>query len=108
MKVVSVPVRSDNYAYLVIDEATKQAAAVDPYDMTKVNEAAETEGVHIVANLTTHHHHDHSGGNSVRLSIWKKFRASTDPAHRHLYDSSGYDKSLSVLADTQHMIGTAV
>jgi hypothetical protein len=33
MKVVPVPVRDDNYAYLLIDEATKTAAAVDPYDV---------------------------------------------------------------------------
>lgn len=65
MKIVPVPVRSDNYAYLLIDETTKQAAAVDPYDMKKVQSAAEKEGVQIVANLTTHHHYDHSGGNKV-------------------------------------------
>ena len=66
MKIVPVPVRSDNYAYLLIDDSTKKAAAVDPYDMKKVQAAAEQEGVQIVANLTTHHHHDHSGGNPVR------------------------------------------
>jgi len=64
MRVVPVPVRSDNYAYLLIDETTDQAAVVDPYDMTKVDAAAEKEKVTIIANLTTHHHHDHSGGNS--------------------------------------------
>ena len=68
MKVVPVPVRDDNYAYLLIDDSTKKAAAVDPYDMKKVQAAAEQEGVQIVANLTSHHHHDHSGGNPVRTS----------------------------------------
>ena len=29
-RVVPVPVLSDNYAYLLIDEATKECAAVDP------------------------------------------------------------------------------
>jgi hypothetical protein len=33
MKVTPIPVRQDNYAYLLIDEATKVAAAVDPYDV---------------------------------------------------------------------------
>ncbi|OCB84182.1 hydroxyacylglutathione hydrolase [Sanghuangporus baumii] len=47
MKVVPVPVRSDNYAYLLIDDTTNQAAAVDPYDMKKVQAAAEKEGVEI-------------------------------------------------------------
>lgn len=65
MKVLPVPVRSDNYAYLVIDSAVNKAAAVDPYDMETVQAAARKEGVQIIANITTHHHHDHSGGNEV-------------------------------------------
>lgn len=67
MKVVPVPVRQDNYAYLIIDELTSKAAAVDPYDVAKVSAAAEAHGVDIVAGITTHHHHDHSGGNKVIL-----------------------------------------
>jgi len=63
MKVVPVPNQSDNYAYLLIDEATKKAAAVDPYDVPKVKKAAEQEGVQLVSLITTHHHNDHSGGN---------------------------------------------
>ncbi|KAF8905986.1 hydroxyacylglutathione hydrolase [Gymnopilus junonius] len=65
MKVVPVPVRQDNYAYLIIDERTLKAAAVDPYDVAKVSAAAEAHGVDIIAGITTHHHHDHSGGNQV-------------------------------------------
>ncbi|KIJ60642.1 hypothetical protein HYDPIDRAFT_116941 [Hydnomerulius pinastri MD-312] len=63
MKVVPVPVREDNYAYLIIDEPCKKAAAVDPFDVPKVKAAAEQLGVTIVAAITTHHHLDHSGGN---------------------------------------------
>lgn len=58
-QIVNVPVRDDNYAYLVIDETSSRAAAVDPYDMLKVQKAANEQGVTIVANLTTHHHFDH-------------------------------------------------
>ena len=63
MKVLPVLVRDDNYAYLLIDDATNTAAAVDPYDVPKVQAAAEKAGVQIVAGITTHHHFDHSGGN---------------------------------------------
>ncbi|KAI0064683.1 Metallo-hydrolase/oxidoreductase [Artomyces pyxidatus] len=63
MKVVPVPVREDNYAYLLIDEKTNKAAAVDPYTVSKVKAAADQLGVEIVAGITTHHHYDHSGGN---------------------------------------------
>jgi len=65
MKVVPVPVRQDNYAYLIIDQASNKAAAVDPYDVPKVQAAADRLGVSIVAAITTHHHNDHSGGNEI-------------------------------------------
>lgn len=65
MKVTPVPVRSDNYAYLLIDEGSKKAVAVDPYDVSKVSSSVQQLGVDIVACITTHHHDDHSGGNQV-------------------------------------------
>lgn len=65
MKIVPVPVSSDNYAYLLIDESTKKAAAIDPYDVSKVSAVADAQGVEIIAGITTHHHLDHSGGNQV-------------------------------------------
>ncbi|KAI0312462.1 Metallo-hydrolase/oxidoreductase [Amylostereum chailletii] len=63
MKIVPVPVRDDNYAYLLIDDKSNKAAAVDPYTVSKVKAAADQLGVQIVAGITTHHHFDHSGGN---------------------------------------------
>lgn len=68
MKIVPVPVREDNYAYLLVDEPTNKAAAVDPYDVPKVQAAANQLGVSIIAAITTHHHFDHSGGNEVFAS----------------------------------------
>ncbi|KAJ7771736.1 beta-lactamase-like protein [Mycena metata] len=70
MQVVPVQVREDNYAYLLVDDATKSAAAVDPYDVEKVTAAADSLGVQIVAAITTHHHFDHSGGNKVFASTY--------------------------------------
>lgn len=59
MRIVPVPVRSDNYAYLLVDPSTHTAAAVDPYDVKKVVDAAEKEGVKLGEwLLTTHHHQD--------------------------------------------------
>lgn len=36
MKVREVPALQDNYMYLIIDEPSKQCAAVDPVDPEKV------------------------------------------------------------------------
>jgi len=76
MRVVPVPVRHDNYAYLLIDYVTGTAAAIDPYDVPKVVAAAEKEGVTFESVLTTHHHHDHAGGNKAFV---KKFPSA--PVH---------------------------
>jgi len=63
MRVIPVPVRSDNYAYLLVDESTKKTFAIDPYDVKRVDDAASKAGVQLQGVLTTHHHPDHSGGN---------------------------------------------
>lgn len=63
MRVVPVNVLDDNFSYLLIDENSKTAAAIDPAQPKKVLEAANREGVTITHLLTTHHHSDHAGGN---------------------------------------------
>lgn len=66
MRVIPVPVRSDNYAYLLVDPSTNTAAAVDPYDVKKVVAAAEKEKVKLGEWLiTTHHHADRSSSPSA-------------------------------------------
>mmetsp|Transcript_7590 Transcript_7590/g.10110 ORF Transcript_7590/g.10110 Transcript_7590/m.10110 type:complete len:254 (+) Transcript_7590:158-919(+) len=68
MKIIPVPVLSDNYAYLLVDQGSQTAAAVDPAEPDTVIRAAQAEGVQIVQILTTHKHWDHSGGNSGMAS----------------------------------------
>ncbi|CAI0457333.1 unnamed protein product [Linum tenue] len=48
----------------IIDEATREAAVVDPVEPEKLVEAAGEHGVQIKLVLTTHHHWDHAGGNA--------------------------------------------
>lgn len=68
MRVVAVPNLKDNYAYLVIDEATGSAAVVDPGDAAPIEAAAQREGVALAAIWATHHHHDHVGGVKALLA----------------------------------------
>jgi hydroxyacylglutathione hydrolase len=63
MAIITVPQLSDNYAYLVIDDSSKQCAVVDCAEADAVIAAARSHGAKIVAVLTTHWHGDHSGGN---------------------------------------------
>jgi hydroxyacylglutathione hydrolase len=63
MRVETIPVYGDNYAYLVICEQSGQAAAVDPADAIAVAERAADLGVRLAAIWCTHHHGDHTGGN---------------------------------------------
>lgn len=62
-RVVTVPCLKDNYAYLVVCEATGEGAVVDPSEGPPVLEAVRREGVKLRAVWNTHHHHDHVGGN---------------------------------------------
>ena len=62
MRVVPVPCLKDNYAYLVIDEASGTAAIVDPGEAKPIARAVAREGVRLVAIWATHHHADHVGG----------------------------------------------
>lgn len=68
MKIHPVPVRDDNYAYILQSSVDGSAVFVDPYDVASVQAAAHKAGIsdsQIVGLLTTHHHHDHSGGNEA-------------------------------------------
>lgn len=82
MRIVPIPCLSDNYAYLLVCRETKEAAIVDVSEagpvLGAIDQGAGTqdsrrdlstllnhnrEDVRIAAILSTHHHHDHVGGN---------------------------------------------
>nr|XP_033333596.1 hydroxyacylglutathione hydrolase, mitochondrial isoform X2 [Megalopta genalis] len=63
MKVRILPALQDNYMYLIIDEATQEAAIVDPVDPEAVLSVVKESNVNLTKVLTTHHHWDHAGGN---------------------------------------------
>lgn len=73
MKIIPVPVREDNYAYIMHSTPTQpgarpQAVFVDVYDVPKVRSAAHKLGLEdsdVVGLITTHGHYDHAGGNGA-------------------------------------------
>lgn len=63
MEIVPVPAFSDNYLWLVHDEASGETAVVDPGDAAPVLAEAARRGWTISQIWNTHWHPDHTGGN---------------------------------------------
>ena len=55
----AVPILSDNYAWLLRDEATGFTAIVDPAEEAPIVAAIDAAGGRLDAILLTHHHQDH-------------------------------------------------
>jgi hydroxyacylglutathione hydrolase len=60
-----VPLLTDNYAYLLHDAASGEAAVVDPSEAGPVLAVLKETGWRLAHILNTHHHHDHIGGNAA-------------------------------------------
>ena len=68
MAIIAVPQLSDNFAYLVVDDATKECAVVDCAEAGKVLAEVKRQGVKLTTVLSTHWHFDHVGGNNDLLA----------------------------------------
>lgn len=62
MNIIPISALKDNYIWLLFNEATHQAFAVDPGDAGPVLLALQQMNLQLQGILITHHHHDHSGG----------------------------------------------
>ena len=67
MKIERIPALSDNYIFLMWDEASKIAAVVDPAEAPPVLDKLQEIGAELVAIFNTHHHGDHVGGNKALI-----------------------------------------
>ena len=56
------PCLSDNFGYLIHDDATKATASIDAPEAGPIVKALEREGWKLTDILITHHHGDHVGG----------------------------------------------
>lgn len=62
MDIITIPLNSDNFGYLVICEETKNALIVDvSNNPDQVFAVAQSHNVNIKCVLSTHKHWDHSG-----------------------------------------------
>ncbi|KAH0522262.1 hypothetical protein TsFJ059_006140 [Trichoderma semiorbis] len=75
MHIQSIPMwvgSSNNYAYLVIDDKSKDAVIIDPANPPEVapilKDAISSGRINLTAIVNTHHHWDHAGGNKQLLS----------------------------------------
>lgn len=62
MQITIIPCLSDNYAYLI--EAPGAVGVVDPSEDAPVIAVLEKRGLRLAHILNTHHHFDHTGGNT--------------------------------------------
>jgi hydroxyacylglutathione hydrolase len=63
LRVERIPTLRDNYTYLIVCEATGEAAVVDAPEARPVLERVDSLGCRVVKILSTHHHPDHSAAN---------------------------------------------
>ncbi|KAL7816904.1 Metallo-hydrolase/oxidoreductase [Trichoderma aethiopicum] len=75
MHIQSIPMwvgSSNNYAYLVVDDKSKDAVIIDPANPPEVapvlKDALSSGKINLTAIVNTHHHWDHAGGNKKLLS----------------------------------------
>jgi len=67
MNIYQLPVRSDNYIFVLHDPTDNTTAVVDPADASPVIAKLEELGATLTAIFNTHHHNDHVGGNRELL-----------------------------------------
>jgi hydroxyacylglutathione hydrolase len=82
LRIERIPTLGDNYTYLLVCEATGEAAVVDAPEADRVLRRVEAIGCRVAKVLSTHHHLDHSAANP---ELAKRFGA---PVFAHASDAA--------------------
>ncbi|THV80611.1 Metallo-hydrolase/oxidoreductase [Aureobasidium pullulans] len=77
MHIQSIPMwegSGNNYAYLVVDDNSKDAVIIDPANPSEVlpvlKKQVDSGAINLKNIINTHHHHDHAGGNVEMLKTY--------------------------------------
>ena len=65
LQIHQFPTRSDNFGVLIHDPKTEATAAIDAPDAEELLAALHDKGWTLTHILVTHHHHDHTAGNTI-------------------------------------------
>ncbi len=83
LELVTIPCRTDNYAYLVHDAASGQTAVIDVPDAAPILAELNARGWQLTDILLTHHHDDHiSGVEALRTATGAMVLGAAADAHR--------------------------
>jgi hydroxyacylglutathione hydrolase len=91
LQIERIPTLSDNYTYLLICEATREAAVIDAPEAAPVIRRVKETEARVTHILSTHHHFDHAAANP---ELSEHFGA---PVYGHPSDASrlaGFDMGL--------------
>ena len=91
MKVVTIPILSDNYSYLIIDKDNKSCSAIDPASPEEIIPFLEKKKFHLKNILNTHYHNDHTAGN---LELKKKYKCKIFGPEKEKNQIPGIDITL--------------
>lgn len=81
VELVTVPCRTDNYAFLVHNHDTGETALVDAPEVAPIQAALDARGWRLSDILVTHHHDDHIAGVDALRGSARVIGAAAD-AHR--------------------------
>ncbi|WP_146587206.1 hydroxyacylglutathione hydrolase [Puniceibacterium confluentis] len=83
LELLTIPARSDNYAFIVHDPETGATAVIDVPDAAPVQAALASRGWTLTAIWLTHHHDDHIEGVGPLKAIYPQARVYGAAADRH-------------------------
>ena len=83
LEIVTIPCRTDNYAYLLRDPDSGAVAVVDAPDAAAIEAALDGRGWTLDTILVTHHHEDHVAGvDRLRERFGARVVGAAADAHR--------------------------